>query len=1203
MNKLICALVLCGFASGSCGAVVPRDVFSNLPSIEQYAQHATEYPLIDNDFWADPDYTSFYISLMPSYREKIKSWFGYNTQRWSPPAFQERLEAVLEQREMNGYTGNFIQKVTPKVEDIFLIWGDLYGAFHSLVRDLVYLRTSGIINDSLKVIDPHYYFVFNGNAISRGAYSLETLSVLMQLMLVNPERVIYLKGAQEDKQTWMYNSFKKELKMRAPGLCKEEVPCSRMLTRFFNTLPLAFFLRGASVRPEQSVIKIGVYDLEKNGFETAIYEPFLAEYGMGGLETFKLNSQAPIGRSKALKVEAVINTEDRTTRYEKTTGLVQLEPDKKLTSWAVFSSPTGSSRRLYNFFYDAFARIEIVDSDINTWTISLINRDSRDNRLNFRTVATYQLVSAISLAKKAPNTMKPKNITDRVAYLEDKIGLLDVKLSNISHHKTEGPVVAENKEQDKGESPDLSAERRSRGKFIVGCTLDLSKGLSAQGNLLKQGLLMRFKQEEQEGNVSSEIRIEDDQYNPVITRRIVEGFIKEDIHTLLGSSGSPTLEGYLDLIKAGKVLSLFPSTGATIFRNASLKHMIHWRASYDFEGEVLMTYALDTLSGKKIAIFYQDDVFGKALLQGASTIISARSATNVVKIPYSRNNVDFSQQEKTVREQDCDTIIFLSTTIAAKELIRLLGSSYCAGRKLLGSSEFGEDVFKSFVKEKGIGFINLNVVPNPKESKMPIVQEFRKYAMAHDIPLDTFVLESYITAALMFDMIKRISGTITQDALIAVCESIKDYNFKGLVLHFNPATRELMNKVWIDTGKPDWEMFEKKIDITAQSVAQKGEAVGEKPVASASPVSVVEAKVPEVTQSQPGNVQEQKITMVSLLGLSKGLSTQSSNIQKGLTMRFAQSREEGKGIIPTLVVENDSYTPSKTRALALESIGQGLDLFIGSAGSATLASCLDLVKEKKMFVLFPVTGAPIFRVPEYSYIVHWAASYALEGSVLMKHALNVMNAKKIACFYQNDDAGIGWLKGVKQVDIAGRDVKIIELPYERNTVNFSEQIKACREKKVDAIIFLSTAVAAQTFIKEMGISSLMNTGLLGSSDCGDLALQQFIKENGLKFVCVNSVPNPKTSQLPIAQEFRDVALKNGYALDAFLMQAYISADIAIHYMNQIKGPVTKESFQAVIAGIKNENHKGLTLNFNPATNELMNQAWLDTGSDEWAVVQ
>ena len=84
------------------------------------------------------------------------------------------------------------------------------------------------------------------------------------------------------------------------------------------------------------------------------------------------------------------------------------------------------------------------------------------------------------------------------------------------------------------------------------------------------------------------------------------------------------------------------------------------------------------------------------------------------------------------------------------------------------------------------------------------MQEFRSHAKQQNLELDVSTLEGYISASILIDILKKINGLITKEAIIAQAEQIKDYSLKGLELNFDEMTRELSKFLWLDTGKKKW---------------------------------------------------------------------------------------------------------------------------------------------------------------------------------------------------------------------------------------------------------------------------------------------------------------------------------------------------------------------------------------------------------------
>ncbi len=543
MNKmkfLIFSFLLSSFSfSSSFGKIALTD-------FKSYAKTYQEYPRIDNKDFLNPDFTTFYKKMMPGFFSK--AWnntlsFLHLKEKpfWSVDKFKALLLQLVEKREK----GNFIYKFSPKEGSKFIIWGDLQGAFHSLTRCLEELKKQGVIDEDLKIIKPAHYLVFNGDLVNRSAYSLETLFVVMTLMQQNPDKVFYMRGNNEDKEMWHSYGLKRELDIKAQSLSGEDKDLLTLsIDKFFNTLPLALFLR---VNGNDEFVCISHRGLEEGKVEQAYFAKFLKDHFNGEVE--KLNLDNATITSDFVNIEAIVKGISRSSIYLPTEGLSLYLPDHGATAWTILSSPTTVYQKMYNFYFDSFAEIEVC-KNIYEWKISSFNQDAR-KKDGFKT-HSYYLVSS-----------QPTDLP------------------------------------------------QSKGKITVGCAKDFSTSSVVEAITLIHGLFAKLSKLNEEGGVGGKyikLVILNDGYDPAMGIKAAEDFInlyKTDI--TLASFGSPTLKACLPMLKEGKLLVMFPWTGAPIFFDPNLPNVFHDKASYLDEGRILTDYAIKKLKAKKIAIFYQDD--------------------------------------------------------------------------------------------------------------------------------------------------------------------------------------------------------------------------------------------------------------------------------------------------------------------------------------------------------------------------------------------------------------------------------------------------------------------------------------------------------------------------------------------------------------------------------------------------------------------
>ena len=302
----------------------------------------------------------------------------------------------------------------PVTGSFFVIWGDVQGAFHSLVRVLEELRSQDIIDEDFHIIRPHTYFVFNGDLINRGAYTLEVLTIVLKLMQKNPDKIFYIRGNHEDRGHWKNFNLKRDLVIRASYVSDEEIPLGGQIDRFFYTLPLALYLIAQETEDTIDLVRISHYgrgyiDLDEEQFSGFFEGPNVDE-----IQTFKLaNKLPPIDTD--INIKAIVKGESRSTIYRPTIGLTQLEADKGATAFTLLSSPTESYRHLQDFYFDAFGILR-VGKTLSDWTLTLYNQDVRE-LIRFKRAVMYNLATGLREFVLEPERAK----RDAFAELQKKL--------------------------------------------------------------------------------------------------------------------------------------------------------------------------------------------------------------------------------------------------------------------------------------------------------------------------------------------------------------------------------------------------------------------------------------------------------------------------------------------------------------------------------------------------------------------------------------------------------------------------------------------------------------------------------------------------------------------------------------------------------------------------------------------------------------
>jgi branched-chain amino acid transport system substrate-binding protein len=787
--------------------------FQTLKEAQIYAQAHPEFPQSDTDDFEKPDFRSFYAQNVPWWN-RILMKFGIGTQRWSPTDILPQLLRVSHMRTDHPVHA----RLSVTAGSRFVIFGNLFGAFHSLIRDLTHLKEQEIIDDHFKIKDPQTYIVCLGNAIDFSAYSLETLSILLTLIQANPQSVFYLRATHESKMRWHHFGLMHELQERLSGEVENGV---RLLNTFFEQLPVDLIVRI-----------------------------------QGGNQDFFLGEQLPEKSS----IEVFI-TGGKFINYGQGQGLYRERTPNRII-WTVVSSPVKLFRNKYDFFYDAYV-LARVESTLEKSTLSLFYSDGKGE---FKRGATRNLLTGVLIERgvqppaptsAAPALLSLEQLTDHVTMLKSQVKLLreqfeliksQVHPSHLQIHSRSAHTPLINKLQQEmplntselnqaafdteqnynalaSEIDDLADIAQKKGLTLVkevarrdesirlGSTLDLTKSVRGLGIPFREGLALKVNRQNQEGGIQGkpvQIVFLDDGYTPALSRKNVDTLLRE-YHTpyLICPIGTPTLLASMDLIQKKEILVLFPQSGSTAFRKPELTHIINFRASFEDEGRLLTEYVIKTFLLKNFVFFYQDDAFGLSIMKGAKEALKEAHIGSSTEVSYLANTSLFKDAAQKIRAANPDVIGFFATGPATLQLIRDIGVEFLANKTLYAVSSVGDEATLKVLKEKGLKVIFGQLVPNPQTSTLEIVKEYRREIGKAGESENVFSLEAYIAASITFDQISKIKGTLTMQSLIKQMESIKDYRFKGLSLNFNPETRSLAKYLWIDTGAGTW--IQKKI--------------------------------------------------------------------------------------------------------------------------------------------------------------------------------------------------------------------------------------------------------------------------------------------------------------------------------------------------------------------------------------------------------
>ncbi|MDO8449477.1 MAG: ABC transporter substrate-binding protein [Rhodoferax sp.] len=333
------------------------------------------------------------------------------------------------------------------------------------------------------------------------------------------------------------------------------------------------------------------------------------------------------------------------------------------------------------------------------------------------------------------------------------------------------------------------ARAQTGSTIILGQSAAFTGPAAQLGIQFYQGAKVWFDQINAQGGVGGktiEIRKMDDGYEPDRCAANTRKLIDEGVFALFGYIGTPTSLAALPLVKKEQVPFIAPFTGAMALREPFSKHVFHLRASYNDE-TALIVKQLTNLGLKKIAVFYQNDAYGKAGLDGVTLALGALNLKPVAQATVERNTVDVDGAVKTLLAAAPDAVVQVGAYKACAAFIRAARKSGYGGT-FYNVSFVGTQALADELGKEGAGVVVSQVMPSPYNASQPIAREFIESVKkaGGDARANYSSMEGYLAAKLFTEGLRRAgSKGVTRDGLIQGIESIGSTSFGGFNVQFS----------------------------------------------------------------------------------------------------------------------------------------------------------------------------------------------------------------------------------------------------------------------------------------------------------------------------------------------------------------------------------------------------------------------------------
>ncbi len=204
-------------------------------------------------------------------------------------------------------------------------------------------------------------------------------------------------------------------------------------------------------------------------------------------------------------------------------------------------------------------------------------------------------------------------------------------------------------------------------EVVVGVTTPLSGAASLWG-VTALGMKAWADHVNAQGGVHGrkiKLIILDDAYQAARGKTNVEE-MKGKIFAGCGVLGTAICNAVKDFFPENKIPLVTPYANVRIWAEMpkeKVRYVFVAYLDYEDEAEYITNYAVDKLGAKKIAVFYQNDDYGKMAMVGVEKVVAAKKdkVSLVARVPYELSETALSAHALKLKESGADALILYAT--------------------------------------------------------------------------------------------------------------------------------------------------------------------------------------------------------------------------------------------------------------------------------------------------------------------------------------------------------------------------------------------------------------------------------------------------------------------------------------------------------------------------------------------------------------
>jgi ABC-type branched-subunit amino acid transport system substrate-binding protein len=340
-------------------------------------------------------------------------------------------------------------------------------------------------------------------------------------------------------------------------------------------------------------------------------------------------------------------------------------------------------------------------------------------------------------------------------------------------------------------------------EVVFGVTTPLSGPAAAWGNT-GLGMEAWARHVNDQGGVHGrkiKVVLKDDGYLP---GRAVANLkeMKDSVFGVIGLLGSAVLNAAKDDVAEYKIPVINPYGNPAIWARQPREKIRYVFVNYpDYldEGEFLLSHAVTKLGSGKVAVFFQNDEYGKGGLEGVRRGVKALAGKGTVaaEVSYELADREMGAHALKLRDSGADTVILYSTVTHGANVIKEMAKAGYRP-KLVASFPLGDHItmFRLLGSLWEGAHYNVTGAVRGEPEADRVIDVLLKYEPKL-AGKETFGLAGAVPMIVAVEGLKRTGRNLTRESFVEAMETIQNFTPEKLVapISFGPSRRHGLNAV------------------------------------------------------------------------------------------------------------------------------------------------------------------------------------------------------------------------------------------------------------------------------------------------------------------------------------------------------------------------------------------------------------------------